>query len=81
MRAVFALVSALAATTSTAAVAQHVDPTPYAEEQAYRSAPAEQDYRGVPGGEPKSFGAGHMPRAFYDQEQPGYPQSPPGGGE
>ena len=32
------------------------------------------------GGEPKSFGAGHLPQAFYDQEQPGYPQSPPGGG-
>src|SRR5262249_3830929 len=31
-------------------------------------------------GEPISHGAGHAPRAFYDQEQPGYPQSPPGGG-
>jgi hypothetical protein len=72
IKAVLALVSALAATTSTAAFAQHVDPTPYSEQQTYRS---------VPGGEPKSFGAGHMPRAFYDQEQPGYPQSPPGGGE
>jgi len=29
------------------------------------------------GGEPKSYGAGHMPEAFYNQEQPGYPQSPP----
>lgn len=37
------------------------------------------DYRSF-GGEPKSFGANHMPRAFYDQEQAGYPQSPPGGG-
>lgn len=27
-----------------------------------------------------SFGAGHMPRAFYSQMQRGYPQSPPGGG-
>jgi hypothetical protein len=27
-----------------------------------------------------SYGAGHMPEAFYDQEQPGYPQSPPGTG-
>lgn len=25
-------------------------------------------------------GAGRMPRAFIDQEQPGFPQSPPGGG-
>jgi hypothetical protein len=25
-------------------------------------------------------GDGHMPRAFIDQQQPGYPQSPPGGG-
>ena len=32
------------------------------------------------GGEPKSYGAHHMPQAFYAQEQPGYPQSPPGGG-
>jgi hypothetical protein len=32
------------------------------------------------GGEPKSYGAQHMPEAFYNQEQPGYPQSPPGGG-
>jgi hypothetical protein len=31
-------------------------------------------------GEPLSYGAGHLPRAFYDQEQAGYPQSPPGGG-
>ncbi len=31
-------------------------------------------------GEPGSRGDGRMPRAFYDQEQPGYPQSPPGGG-
>jgi hypothetical protein len=82
MKTVFALVSALAVTTSTAAFAQHVDPSPYADQQQqYQSAPAEQDYRSVPGGEPKSFGAGAMPRAFYDQEQPGYPQSPPGGGE
>jgi hypothetical protein len=32
------------------------------------------------GGEPKTYGAGHEPRAFYYQEQPGYPQSPPEGG-
>jgi hypothetical protein len=31
-------------------------------------------------GEPITYGAGHAPRAFYDQQQPGYPQSPPGGG-
>jgi hypothetical protein len=30
--------------------------------------------------EPISHGAGHAPGAFYQQEQPGYPQSPPGGG-
>jgi hypothetical protein len=60
------LVAALAIMTSTAAYAQHYE--------GYRG-----DYRAW-GGEPKSFGAGHMPRAFYDQEQPGYPQSPPGGG-
>jgi hypothetical protein len=31
-------------------------------------------------GEPISHGAGRLPRAFHDQEQAGYPQSPPGGG-
>jgi hypothetical protein len=72
MKAVFVLVSALAATTSTAAFAQRgVDGAPIRDPQAYRS---------VPGGEPMSYGAGLMPRAFYDQEQPGYPQSPPSGG-
>ena len=25
-------------------------------------------------------GAGHLPHAFIDQQQPGFPQSPPGGG-
>jgi hypothetical protein len=25
-------------------------------------------------------GAGHLPRAFIEQQQPGFPQSPPGGG-
>jgi len=50
-----------------------------------RSAPVRlqsQGYvgQGFSGGEPFSYGAGHAPRAFYDQQQPGYPQSPPGGG-
>jgi hypothetical protein len=31
-------------------------------------------------GAPISQGAGHAPGAFYQQEQTGYPQSPPGGG-
>lgn len=66
IKTVSGLVAAVAIMTSTAAFAQ----------QAYRS----QDYRAW-GGEPKSYGAGHAPRAFYDQEQPGYPQSPPSGGE
>ena len=73
MKVVFALVSALAVTTSTAAFAQRgVDGAPIRDPQTYRS---------VPGGEPMSYGAGQMPRAFYDQQQSGYPQSPPGGGE
>lgn len=29
---------------------------------------------------PTTQGAGHAPGAFYEQEQSGYPQSPPGGG-
>jgi len=62
IKTVSGLVAALAIMTSTAAFAQHA--TRY------------QDYR-TWGGEPKSYGAGHMPEAFYDQEQPGYPQSPP----
>ena len=45
-----------------------------------RSAPVRLYDEGATFGEPASHGAGHMPRAFYDQEQPGYPQSPPGGG-
>ena len=32
------------------------------------------------GYEPASSGAGHLPGAFHQQQQPGYPQSPPGGG-
>ena len=36
--------------------------------------------QGFSGGEPISRGAGQLPRAFYEQEQAGYPQSPPGGG-
>jgi|EndMetStandDraft_5_1072996.scaffolds.fasta_scaffold635308_1 hypothetical protein len=46
-----------------------------------RSAPVRlqaQGFRGESFGEPISHGAGHLPRAFYDQEQAGYPQSPPG---
>src|SRR5690349_5706887 len=31
-------------------------------------------------GEPVSRAAGQLPRAFYDQQQAGFPQSPPGGG-
>jgi hypothetical protein len=48
-----------------------------------RSAPVRLQAPGFEGqsfGEPSTQGAGHLPRAFYDQEQPGYPQSPPGGG-
>ena len=68
IKTVSGLLAALAIMSSTAAFAQPAR---------YRSY---NDYRAW-GGEPKSYGAGHMPRAFYDQEQPGYPQSPPGGGE
>jgi hypothetical protein len=31
-------------------------------------------------GAPVVHGDGHLPRAFYDQEQAGFPQSPPDGG-
>jgi len=48
-----------------------------------RSAPVRLENQDTFGGtfqEPISHGAGHAPGAFYQQEQPGYPQSPPGGG-
>jgi len=48
-----------------------------------RSAPVRLQNQDTFGGtfqEPISHGAGHAPGAFYQQEQPGYPQSPPGGG-
>lgn len=68
IKTVSGLVAALAIMTSTAAFAQPVQQyRPYSYERGYNL-------------EPKSYGAGHMPKAFYDQEQPGYPQSPPGGG-
>ncbi len=81
IKTALALTAALAVTTSTAALAQHGKR--YDRYPVYRTAPAalDGDYTGVTNGEPKSFGAGHIPRAFYDQQQPGYPQSPPGGGE
>lgn len=44
------------------------------------TAPVRLNDAGATFGEPISHGAGHAPRAFYDQEQPGFPQSPPGGG-
>jgi len=77
VKAVFALVSAVAFTTSTAALAQHVDPSPYTQHPEYRSAPVDRDY----GGEPKSFGARDMPRAFDTEEQSRYSLSPPNGAE
>ena len=44
-----------------------------------RTAPVRLN-EGTAFGEPTSRGAGQLPRAFYDQEQAGFPQSPPGGG-
>jgi len=58
-------VSALAATSSTGALAQHVDPSPYSQHPEYRSSPADRDYRGVL----KSFGASDMPAGSYNEEQ------------
>jgi hypothetical protein len=63
------LLVALAIMTSTAAFAQRA----YYRTWGENVAPRVFD-------EPKSHSAGHQPRAFYDQEQPGYPQSPPEGG-
>lgn len=77
VKALLALVSALAVTTSTAALAQHVDPSPYSQHPEYRSAPADRGYLGGP----ENVGAGDMPRAFERQEQPRYSLTPPNGAE
>ena len=48
-----------------------------------RSAPVRLQNQDTFGGtfqEPITRGAGQLPGAFYQQEQAGYPQSPPGGG-
>lgn len=42
-----------------------------------RSAPVRLQNQGF---NAPTIGAGHLPRAFIEQEQPGFPQSPPGGG-
>lgn len=65
VKALFALVPALAVATSTVALAQHVDPSPYSQHPEYRSSPADRDYRGLP----KNFGASDMPAGFYNEEQ------------
>ena len=49
-------------------------------ERVLRTAPVRLNDQPTTFGEPISHGAGRLPRAFYDQEQAGYPQSPPGGG-
>jgi hypothetical protein len=77
VKTVFALVSALAVTTSTAALAQYVGPRPYKQHPEYRPASVDRGY----GGEPQSFGAGDMPRSFRNEEQQRYSQSPPNGAE
>jgi len=48
VNALLALVSALAITTSTGALAQHVDPSPYSQHPEYRSAPVDRDHGGEP---------------------------------
>jgi hypothetical protein len=77
VKTLFALVSALAVTTSTAALAQHVDPSPYSQHPEYRSAPAYRDYVG----EPRRVAAGEIPRAFGHYEQQRYSLTPPNGAE
>jgi hypothetical protein len=61
VKALFVLVSALAATRSTAALAQHVDRSPYSQHPEYSSSPADRDYGGVPQSD--------MPAGFYNEEQ------------
>jgi len=77
IKALFALVSALAVTSSNVALAQHVNPSPYSQHPEYRSAPVDRNYSGGP----ESVGASDVPPALDDQEQPRYPLSPPNGAE
>jgi hypothetical protein len=77
VKALFALLSALAVMTGTAAFAQHVDPSPYSQHPEYRSAPAYSRH----GGERASVGAGDMQPGFSQRRQPGYSLTPPNGAE
>ena len=69
IRTVSGLLASLAIMTSTAALAE----PPY-----YRTWHENVSPRIFQ--QPIRRDAAQMPRAFYDQQQPGYPQSPPGGG-
>jgi hypothetical protein len=77
IKTVFAFVSALAATSSTAAFAQHVDPSPYSAQLTERSAPFDRNFVT----EPTSLGSAQMPRTFDQRPQPEYPLSPPNGAD
>jgi hypothetical protein len=77
VKASFALLSALAVMTNTAAFAQHVDPSPYSQHPEYRSVPADSRY----GGERANFGAGDTQQTFSHWRQPGYSLTPPNGAE
>jgi hypothetical protein len=72
-----ALAALLVTGTASVAGAREADPIPI---RGLRTAPAQlqENYREFQ--EPPTQGAGHMPRAFYDQQQFGYPQSPSSGG-
>lgn len=82
VKTVLGLATALAIASTGTAFAQSQRNVPYPYQyRTYQSAPA--GLYGDPGpsfGEPASQGAGHMPGAFFEQEQPGFPQSPPEGG-
>jgi hypothetical protein len=79
-----AIVSLLMLGTASAAMAQEFDPNlgnrypaynePIATQGALQSAPVRLHFQ-----EPVSQGAGHLPQAFRQQVQAGYPQSPPEG--
>jgi hypothetical protein len=77
VKIVFAFVSALAATSSTAALAQHVDPSPYSARLMSRSAPFDRNLVT----EPTSLGSDQTPRVIGQRERPGYPLLPPNGAE
>jgi len=78
----FAIAAVLLASTTSAAMAVEFDPNLGNRYPAYNepgaSANVAVHHRGALYTAPVRLQSGHMPLAFQEQVQPGYPQSPPG---